>query len=241
MDEIVDINTLFGPLPAASMDLNVDALLAVMQKHQVGTACTLSTLGLLLDPAVGNTATRAACAEHAELLPSATLNPTMFFGDTAPLSQLKAEGFCLLRFFPTTQGWPLDFAPFRSLLATIAPLGLPVMVDIEAPGQITALSRVLESYPAPVILSGVDRTTLAEAGAALRQSERWHVETSRLLAPGAIRLIADTVGAGRLLFGTGAPSQPIAGALHALRFAGLADEALRQVLAANARRILNAG
>ncbi len=80
MDEIIDVNTLFGPLPVASTDLSVDALITLMKRHRVESACTLSTLGLLLDPTVGNSATRAACGEHAELIPTATLNPTSYFG-----------------------------------------------------------------------------------------------------------------------------------------------------------------
>src|SRR5438105_5908305 len=106
MDEIVDVNTLFGPLPVASADLSVDALTSLMQPHHIGTAFTLSTLGLLLDPTVGNAATRAACSEHSELLPVATLNPTMYFGDTASVLRLASDGFRLVRFFPAAQGWP---------------------------------------------------------------------------------------------------------------------------------------
>ena len=60
MDAIVDINTLFGPMPFASTDMTVDALLALMHKHNVGQACVLSTLGVLLDATGGNGATRAA-------------------------------------------------------------------------------------------------------------------------------------------------------------------------------------
>jgi predicted TIM-barrel fold metal-dependent hydrolase len=239
MEEIVDVNTLFGPLPVASTDLAVDALLALMQKHQVKAACTLSTLGLLLDPAIGNAATRAACVEHAELLPVATLNPTMYFGDAAALLRLPTEGFRLLRFFPAQQGWPIAFAPFRSLLRSLDETRLPLMIDTDAPGALTALFDPLDTYPAPVILSRVNVDTLAEAVAALRHHDNWYVEISRLLAPGAIQLLAETVGASRLLFGTGAPIRPIASTLQTLQHAGLSDADRRQILSANVRRILN--
>src|SRR5579884_1555363 len=239
MEDIVDINTLFGPLPAASADLAVDVLIERMQKHSVRAACTLSTLGLLLDPAVGNAATRAACTEHPELLPVATLNPRMYFGDAAQVTRLTGEGFRLIRFFPTEQGWPVDFAPFRALLHSLDEARLPIMVDVEEPGTITALTRVLEAYPAPVLLASVDTTTLAEAVAALRLHTNWHLETSRLLAAGALKLVAETLGAERLLLGTGAPSHPIASALNAVQHAGLPEQARLQLLGANARRILN--
>jgi predicted TIM-barrel fold metal-dependent hydrolase len=239
MDDIVDINTLFGPMPDSSVDLPVDALLALMQKHRVGAACTLSTLGLLLDPAVGNAATRAACEEHTELLPVATLNPTLYFGDETTVTRLKADGFRMVRFFPVAQGWPVEFAPFQVLLQALGTTGLPVMLDVKSPGEITTLLRVLKAYPGSVILSGVTSALLAETVTALRANPNWHIEISCLLAPGCLRVVTETLGVERLLFGTGAPAHPIASALHTLQHAGLEDAARRQILAANARRILN--
>ncbi len=239
MDEIVDINTLFGPMPFASADMTVDALLTLMQKHNVGHACVLSTLGVLLDATGGNGATRAAAAEHPALLPVATFNPTTFFGDSTPLQTLRADGFRLVRFFPREQNWPIAFAPFGSLLSALKPTGMPVMVGVHAMGEITALQEFLGDYPAPVVLSGVDYKLLAEAIAALRRFEHWHLDTSQLLAPGCIAQVVATVGVERLLFGTGAPAYPIATALHTLRYAGLSEAENRQILAANARRVLS--
>lgn len=238
MDDIVDVNTLFGPLPAASADLAVDVLLELMQKHEVRSACTLSTLGVLLDPAVGNAATRAACSEHPELVPVATLNPTMFFGDPEPLQRLGSDGFKMLRFFPRLQNWRIDFAPFHALLDGIKDTGMPVMVRADSVGEITDLIRELGSYNGAVILSNVDMSSLAEAIAALRMFPNWHVEISRLLSPGCLKLIVDTLGSDRLLFGTGAPAQPVASALHTLQYAGLDEVTRKKILGANARRVL---
>ena len=239
--DIIDVNTLFGPLPVASVDLAVDALLTLMQTHQVKASCTLSTLGLLLDPAIGNAATRAACAEHPELIPVATLNPTMFFGDTAPLERLSADGFRMIRFFPISQNWPLSYEPFRMLLESLKTSALPIMVDVAHQGDISALVHHMGTYPGAVILSGVDASLLAETLAALRNNANWHVEISHLLSPGSIKLVADSVGAERVLFGTGAPAQALAAAMNTLRYAGLPQPALEKILATNARRILKLG
>jgi hypothetical protein len=241
MDEIIDINTLFGPMPLTSVDLPVDALIELMQKHNVGTACTLSTLGLLLDPGVGNSVTQVTCAEHSQLRPVATLNPMAFFGDAEPLLHLLTGKFCLLRFFPVTQGWPVNFSPFRALLRRLDEARLPSMIEIAAPGEITALSAELEDHPLPVILEGVNTQTLAEAIAVLRHHNNWYLETSRLLAPGNIKLVVDTLGAERLLFGSRAPSHPLASGLNTLQYAGLAPDVLNTILHANARRVLHLG
>jgi hypothetical protein len=210
-----------------------------MQKHGVSRACVLSTLGVLLDSTGGNGATRAAASEHAALLPVATFNPTTFFGDPTPLQNLRADGFCMVRFFPCEQDWPLAFAPFPDLLEALQLTRLPVMVGVNGIGEITALQEFLGSYPAPVILSGVNYTLLAEGIAALRRFEHWHIETSQLLAPGCLSQVVARVGAERLLFGTGAPAYPIASALHTLHYAGLSEIECRQILADNAHRVLS--
>lgn len=236
--DIVDVNTLFGPLPIASTDLSVDTLLGLMQKHQVGSACTLSTLGLMLDPAVGNAATLAACKEHPELLPVATFHPVMYFGNEEPVMRLKADGFRLVRFFPSTQGWPIDFAPFAALVQSLRAVGLPLMVEAERPGDATALQRILADYPAPVILAGVDSTTFAEAIASMRLNRNWNLELSRLLGPGCLKAVADAVGSDRLLFGTSAAYRPIGSALQVLRYSGLSPDQMQQALSGNVRRLL---
>jgi hypothetical protein len=241
MDDIIDINALFGPMPSSSADLPVEALLELMQRHRVGAACVLSTLGILLDPGVGNTVTRATCAANQGLLPVATLNPMAFFGDVEPLLRMTQEGFRLLRFFPATQGWPVDFAPFRALLRHMDETRLPSMIEVGAPGQITTLSRELEDHPLPVILDGVDSSTLAEAITILRHHKNWYLETSRLLAPGNIKMVVDTLGPERLMFGSRAPAYPIAGVLKTLEHAGLNPDLRQTILRANAHRVLRLG
>lgn len=237
MESIIDVNTLFGPLPAASVDLTVEVLLDLMAAGAVSSACTLSTLGLLLDANVGNAATHAACEEYPQLIPTATLNPTTFFGDSAPVDKIAADGFRLVRFFPTIQAWPIHYQPFASLLELLSASSMPVMVNITQPGDITDLESVA-TPGSTVILSGVDAALLPEAIAALRLNPTWLIETSRMVAIGSVKLVVDTVGAERLLFGTGAPAQSLSSALHALQHSGVSDADRGLILSGNAERIL---
>ncbi len=239
MNEIIDINSLFGPLPSASADLTVETLLELLQKHQVGKACALSTLGILLDPIVGNAVTRATCVEYPELIPVATINPLRFFGDASPILKLLSEGFRMIRFFPDLQRWPIVFTPFAEVIRILHEISLPIMVDVSSPGDITNLSSVMEEYPGAVALSGVSITTLAEAVSTLRKQQNWFLETSRLLAPGAIRAAADNIGADRILFGTRAPELPVASSLRALEFAGLSEKYQEQIVSSNAVNFLS--
>src|SRR5438105_4892720 len=116
MDDIIDVNTMFGPQPSAASDLSVDELYELMAKHGVRAACTLSTVGVLLDHNAGNGATRAACADSQTLLPVATINPQSYFGGDSPLAKFQSDGFRMVRFLPHAQGWEPDYAPFVSVL-----------------------------------------------------------------------------------------------------------------------------
>lgn len=236
--EIVDVNTLFGPLTTSSTDLSVDELAGLMREHSVRNCCTLSTIGVMLDPMVGNAATRAACSENASLLPVATINPQGYFGGAGPHTRLRADGFKMVRFFPGAQGWEPDYAPFHALLDDLAAEHLPVMVEVDRPGTSTHLVRAAGAYPGPLILAGVDVQTLAEAVALMRSHPNLHVETSRLLAMGAVRHGAEQVGAGRFLYGSGAPLRPMASGLAALCFSGLLEGERAMVLGQNARELL---
>ncbi len=238
MDDIVDVNTLFGPLPAAASDLSVDDLAALMREHAVSTCCTLSTVGLLLDHNAGNAATRAACSESPSLVPVATVNPQAFFGGDGPHNRFRADGFKMARFFPHAQGWEPSYAPFIALARALQGEQLPIMMSIDLPGTASRLIRALGSHPSPVILAGVDERTLAEALVLMEEHPSVYLETSSLLAAGALAHVVRIVGAERVMFGSGAPARPMAAGISVLRHAGLSDAESSRVLAGTAREVL---
>jgi len=238
MAEPLDINTLFGPLPASSTDLPVDELGVLMQKHGVGACCTMSTVGMLLDHTSGNAATLAACRETSSLIPVGTVNPLCYFGGEGPAQQFVDDGFRLIRFFPAQQGWPLRFAPFRTLLRTLTDRHLPVMVNVSCPGDATELADLTQGLSCRMILAGVDDRQVAEAIAVLRAHAGFYAETSGLAAAGAVKLLVAGVGPERVLFGSAAPAQPMGSALAAVRRSGVSEADHAAILGDNARALL---
>ncbi len=240
MPDILDVNTLFGSLPMLNADLTLDGLRAMLHKHGIQSALTLSTVGILLDPEVGNAITRATCADQPDLLPVATLHPERYFGDDTPVLRLADDGFRMVRFFPDLQGWPIAFAPFQAQLAALARAArpLPIMVDVLHAGQITQLAEVAKGYPGTVVLGRVELNLLAEALLVLRQNPRWYIEISRLLACGALAQVARTAGVDRILFGSSAPLRSMGGIMNMLRVSGLSGAEQEQVLMHNAGKAL---
>lgn len=237
MSAIIDVNTMFGPLPIASTDLPVDDLLELMRRHSVTAAFTMSTVGMLMDHNAGNAATRAACREAESLKPVATVNPLAYFGGEGPAMQFTEEGFKLVRFFPASQGWPIRFAPFRLLLQTLADRDIPVMVATPEPGMATDVADVAASCGCRVVLSEVSERGISEAIAILRAHPSFYVETSGLTAAGALKLVVAGVGAERVLYGSAAPARPIGSALAVVRHSGLSDADQEAILGGNARAL----
>ncbi|MCL5283757.1 MAG: amidohydrolase [Armatimonadetes bacterium] len=238
MPEIIDINTMFGPLPIAPSDLSIEGLLNQMQRHRIILSCTISTIGLQLDHNSGNAATRAAAAESKELVPVATINPLRLMSRDEPISSLKTDGFKMVRFFPWLQGWPIQYAPFVMLGHGVAAANLPLMIETRIPGVATELLDVLGDYAGVIILTGVDSQALAESLVLMTRHANIYLETSGLISTGAIALAASQVGAERLLFGSGAPMRPAASGLNLVRAAGLAADDESAILGGNARRLL---
>lgn len=238
IDNALDINTLFGPLPNASVDLSVDDLQELMRRHGIAACCTLSTIGMLLDHNTGNAATLAACREMPALIPTATVNPIAYFGGEGPAMQFVEDGFRLVRFFPASQGWPYAFAPFRTLMGTLASRGIPILIHLNGPGSVTLLMDSLTGIEGRIVLADVDDRQIAEAVALMRLHPNLYVETSGLSAAGAVKLLVAAVGSERVIFGSGAPARPLGGALAAIRHSGLSDADLARIMGGNARSLL---
>lgn len=234
---LIDVNTQIGPAPSAASDLNVEALRAQMEKNQVTVSIVVSSIGVLLDPSVGNALTLATCADHEDLRPAATLDPRAYFGDTELLERMRSRGYCMLRFFPQRQGWPIRYAPFAALTRDLASSGLPIMVEIAQRGEVTELEAAVDNYPSGIILAGVRLDTLAEAVSIIRAHATWHLELSSLLAPGAVKLLVDKIGGERLLFGSGAPAASAAAVLRTLDYSGLPTDIHQSILHLNAERL----
>ena len=237
--DITDINTIFGPFPAARAGGDASALALAMQTAGTDYSLALSSRGIFYRDTDGNADTLVAVGAQGGLIPAATLNPLHFWGGPDSVDNLAAQGFELCRFFPGTQGWPVDYAPFAELVRLLAQSPLPLMVEIARPGDITLLERTAGDFPRPVILEGVTERTLAEALLVLKRRPQFMLETHSL--PPALPFIVEQIGAERLLFGSGAPGLSLGAALRAVRQSALPASDVDAVLGGNAGRIWAGG
>jgi predicted TIM-barrel fold metal-dependent hydrolase len=219
-------------------DISLDRLLASMKKHGVTKSLSLSTVGIYHSHNDGNTETLAECQGKPELLPVATIDPRGYFGGMKLIPNLASQGFKLFRFFPGEQGWPLDHAVFGDILDELEETTIPVMINAGRTGDASAFGRIIGGKQHVLILEGVIFEALAETVSVMKKHDNIYLETHALVAPGALRFLADQVGVDRIIFGSDCPRSSLGGALRYVRESGLAEPDVEKVLGGNIKRLL---
>lgn len=238
---ILDACTLFGTWPQHSADLSVESLLATMAHNGVVRSFATSTSGIFYDYRQGNIETLAAARKYPQqLFPIATLDPRAYPEAIGEAEARAAEGFRLFRFFPERQGWPLRYAPFRELLQKCDSLKVTVAVTTSRHGEITELADAVAFTQAPLLLAGVTPRNLGEAIAIMKGDSKFYIETTALLAPGALEMVRDSVpnGIERMVFASYSPLRYLSAALHPIVYSSLSDEDKGLILGGNLKRLL---
>jgi predicted TIM-barrel fold metal-dependent hydrolase len=234
---VIDVSVLVGASPrlvpaaayglaAATSELRSHGVSAALvaarsHRHEVGNAIALAA---------------AERSDGVRVYPVATINPVQYLDWPAELERVLAAGAVGVRFFPDAQGWSVDSEVFRAI-ATAVRGRCPLLIPITRFGDASAIGAATAHFSAPVVLLGGHYTQLGDCLVALRRWPHLYLETSRLAQFRGVETVVRSVGAHRLLFGSGAPSRPIQATLNAVLTADVSDADRRAILADNASRV----
>ena len=92
----------------------------------------------------------------------------------------------------------------------------------------------------PLLLAGVTPRNLGEAIAIMKGDSKFYIETTALLAPGAIEMVRDSVpnGIERMVFASYSPLRYLSSALHPIIYSALSDEEKGLILGGNLKQLL---
>jgi len=238
MTGLLDATTSFGSSPAKRADWSLPTLLAIVEKHRVERALTLSLRGKYYDFASGNIETMAACRDHPVLSPVATIDPRRYLDCLETVARCAEAGFVAFRFFPDHQVWPLEWLPFLEIAEAIARVGLPVILPGGAPGSITLAGRLLAPLGLRVLFLGVGYANMAEALTALKVYPTFYFDTHLMDTPEALEVLCRGGGEERVVFGSNAPERYFESALNMLQAAELSADQRQAISGGNLRRFL---
>lgn len=236
--QIVDMNTYFGAYPHMKSDLSFETLEKLIEQNGVTKAVTLSLKGVLYDHVEGNAETLRKCSESGSLIPAATLDPRKYAGDASDVHTLVNQGFKILRLFPDLQGWPLQFAPVRSIVRALRKTHMPLMMNTPTYGAATEIVDLVSEHAFPLILSGIGYWVLSEAIVLMKDNKNVFVETSNLDSPDAIEVLVRETGADRILFGSNTPMTYFRGPYLSVANADISGRAKEMIFHLNAEELL---
>ena len=237
---VIDVAVLAGAsprlVPNGAYDL--PAAIGELESHGIAAALVASRAAASYRQEIVNSEVLAlgGVSRGVRLYPVGSLNPVQYLGWPAELERVLAAGVVALRFFPDTQSWTARSEAFRAMVAAIRGR-CPLLVPVTRFGDASAIGAATADPAAPVVLLGSHYTQLGDCLAALERWPHLYLETSRLGHFRAIQTVVDAVGAGRLLFGSGAPQGPIQAPLNAVLTAAIPEDAKRAILAGNASRV----
>jgi predicted TIM-barrel fold metal-dependent hydrolase len=234
---IVDIHTCIGVQPEDERVHDVPTLLAEMAHAGVTEALCMHFAAIRYDAALGNAMLWQVCQRHPGLHPVAVVNPSAHTGVLEEIRCGAERGARAFRFVPAKQGWAVDSEAFARAWGALAETSLPGIVEVGVSGEATHVARLTSSSDTVLVLANISYGTLGEAIAILQRYEHAYLEACRLVTPGVVEYLVQTVGPSRLLFGSGAPAWEIGPTLAMIQAADISPEERRALLGDNARRL----
>ena len=242
---IIDSNTFFGFWPKRKVDVSIEKLLEIMEKHKVDKAISLSLKGIFYDYEEGNEETLRIAKKYHRIIPAATIDLRKYFGKEKIVKKILEQGFKALKLFPNLQGWPINYAPFYKLLEEINKFKIPLMITIITQpfgshhlGMITEISKATKALGVPVIITSFDHFYYPEVLAVMMENPNIYVETSLFNTPDSFEIFISEVGAERLIFGSDSPLNYFAAPLICLKNADISQKQKEKILIENITNLL---
>jgi predicted TIM-barrel fold metal-dependent hydrolase len=239
---VIDVNTSFGKRVDPDPRFAPAALCDELARHQVARAFAYSQQGLHYSSFHGNAETLRVAKQYPALLPVATLNPRESLGWQAEIDRCLCAGVKAFRFFPGQQGWPVASACFREIIDHLSGRTVLMISTVECPTGWELASRVAEmtkDRKLPVILTDSGYSNMSETIAVMQQYPHIYADTRWLAAMDAVEIMAEAVGADRLLYSSMAPLLPMQKALNQVLEANLSDKDKLAILGGNALRLFD--
>jgi uncharacterized protein len=237
----VDVHAFFGPDhgTAATADASLGSVVAERNAHGIRLSLVSSLLASSADGWTGNRLALEAATEPSNGVAAIAVVGPRRTGDARrrveEAARSGAVGYRL-------DGWG-DAAPpsesIREVLEAIARIGRPLLVPIERPGAASVIGAATAELGVPVILLGAHYSHIVDDLAAATRYPHLHLETSVLAHYRAIETAVRTIGAERVLLGTGSPARAAASPISAILASTIPAEAQRKILGGNAVRLFD--
>jgi len=231
---IIDADTLFGFWPSRHVDVSLDKLQRLMERHNVELACACSARGICYDFQEGNQETIDVARSNSCLVPVLTVDPRRYLGVAEEVRRRVAEGHKVFRLYPEYQNWTVNTPSARKVLSILEDAGATIMLG----GTAAQAIPEIRSLQVPVILTWVHYYYLSDVLAYADEMPHLYLSTRFLIGPRSLEIAVSALGAERLIYGSQAPLVSMASALKLVLTADLTPDQRGAILSGNMQRLL---
>jgi predicted TIM-barrel fold metal-dependent hydrolase len=233
---LIDVNAGFGGRESIQR-FPVETMLEQLDRIPCDLAFVHSRQGAS-DATAAIDDTLALCDQRPWLRPVGVINPRDTFAWRQDLARCLAAGARLFRVYPDEAHWTVGSALFRPVVERLRGTGAVLLVDATTPGLPSQIAAATAEAGVPVIFTEARYYPLCELLPLAERYPHVYIETSRLTSPDGIELCVETVGAARLVFGSGTPRYPAGVAWQVLQDAAISDEDREAIAWRNAAKLL---
>lgn len=229
---VIDVNVAIGPDVPSDRSTDVADVLARHQRFGIGHSLVRSTTAVRVSRQLGN----RAALDTAQDGVSPVVVASMLRGDALARELTSAVSAGAAAVWVEHSGWDVPTEGMRRLLRAAESTGLPLLVPHRRPGDASRLGE-LASPTTTIVLVEARYPDFTEVLPALDRYPNLHVETSSLGSYQALETMVATIGAERVLYGSGAPVGTPLSPIYAVLQAEIPAAAKRAILGGNAARI----
>jgi predicted TIM-barrel fold metal-dependent hydrolase len=233
---LIDVNAGFGGRETIQR-FALGTMLAQLERIPLGLAFVHCNQGAS-DPTSANGQVLALCRDHPRLQPVGAIHPRETFTWRAEVERCLAAGVRLFRISPDQPGWPATSILLGQVVERLAGSGAALLVEATTPGLPSTVAAATADAAVPVIFTEARYFPLSELLPLVGRYPHLFVETSRITSPEGIERCVETVGAGRLVFGSGTARYPAWVAWQILARADISQADREAIAWRNAARLL---
>ncbi|MBO3804197.1 MAG: amidohydrolase family protein [Candidatus Brockarchaeota archaeon] len=252
---IIDFNAYLGQWPFRRLPARTaDEVLAIMDRHGI-TMSAVSSLSSVLyaDPQDGNLELMEEIEkERKRFVPLAVLNPK-YPGWESDLDECVSHGFRGIRLYPQSHDYALTDEECLKLVSRASEAGLSVSVPVRLRDgrgrhwmdrardlKLSEVEQLARRVPGAKIVLLESRDV---SSSPIVECQNVYFETSSMpsLLGGELAKLLRSVGASRLVFGSGTPLKYALPAILKVKLLDGPEEAKEKILWSNASRLLGLG
>ena len=238
---VIDVNTTFGKRVDPDPRYSVEALVGEMNRHEIALALSLSTRGAEYDMHTGNDESLQASRTYPQILPVGTVDPHDGIGWESEIDRCLRHSIRALRLYPEAQKWSVDSLMFRRIVRKLSGSGTCLLFSASRADDpmehCYRVAHLTADSGIPVLFTDIYYYEISEVIEIMKEHSHVYAETNWLATIDAVGIMAEAVGADRVLYGSGAPAHPMQKSLNQILETDLPIDAKAKILGGNAMKL----